>query len=154
MRSALFGVLLAILACAPLAAWAGPQSVQITDKSGANTAPVDSSTGVTVNCVMGCAAPSVTPVAGANSATSAGAVNAVNAPSKGCYLQNPLTAGNQGIGVAEDLFVNPVTTATTVGNGTTADLAPGQSYNCPPGMTTALSVIANTSGHKFTVVSW
>lgn len=96
------------------------------------------------------------PTAGAASVVTTGgtAVVAVLAStSQGCYIINPLSATDQGVTV-EPLYVNPVTTATTAGNGTTAALAPGQTYSCPANSSVAVSVNAATSGHKFTVVRW
>lgn len=158
MKAFLRTLVAGLLAAAVLApaAFAGPQSVQLTDKSGQNTAPVDPTNGLTVNCVHGCSIPSSTPTAGTSSTVVTGGtqVTAVTGPVNGCYVQNPLSSTNQGIATAEDLFLNPVTVATTTGNGTTADIAPGQSFNCPPGMTTNLSAVAVTSGHKFTLVIW
>lgn len=104
--------------------------------------------------------PTYTPAAGAASVVSTGGtpVTAANgsagAPIDGCYLVNPATAADQGIGAAENLYVNPVTTATTSGNGTTSAIQPGQPYNCVPGMINNLSVNAATSGHKFNLVVW
>lgn len=101
-------------------------------------------------------APSATPVAGAAVAVATGttAVTAVNANAKGCIIVNPLTATDEGIGAVEPLYVNPATTATTAGNGTTAALAPGQSWVCIPSSTVAVSINATTSGHKATVIAW
>lgn len=100
--------------------------------------------------------PTSTPVAGAAVAVATGgsAVTAINANAKGCIIVNPLTATDEGIGAVEPLYVNPVTTATTAGNGTTAALAPGQSWVCIPSSTAPVTINATTSGHKATVIAW
>jgi hypothetical protein len=97
-----------------------------------------------------------TPIVGAAVAVATGgtAVSAVAANANGCVITNPLTTTDQGIGTVEPLYVNPVTTATTTGNTSTFPLAPGQSFNCVPRSTIAVSVNAATTAHKFTVVSW
>jgi hypothetical protein len=73
---------------------------------------------------------------------------------RGCYITNPTSLTDQAIAGAENLYVNPVTTATTTGNGTTLTLVPGQSFFCIPGQTTSVSAVAATTGHAFTVVVW
>jgi hypothetical protein len=82
------------------------------------------------------------------------AVLAVPVGINGGYVVNPLTAADQGLGAVEPLYVNIVTNATTSGNGTTIALQAGQSFTLVPGQTTAVSVNAATSGHKFTTVWW
>lgn len=86
--------------------------------------------------------------------TAVTAVLAVPAGIGGGFITNPLTATDQGIGSTEPLYVNPVVSATTVGNGTTFALQPGQSWSLVPGQTTATTVNAASSGHKFAVVWW
>ena len=97
-----------------------------------------------------------TPAAGTASTITTGgtAVTAVTGAVNGCYITNPTSATDQGIATAENLYVNPVTTATTTGNGTTLTLVPGQSFFCIPGQTTNVSAVAATSSHAFTVVKW
>lgn len=99
---------------------------------------------------------SSTPAAGTAStiATGGTAVTMVTGPVNGCYIVNPASAADQGISVAENAYVNPVTTATTTGNGTNATLVPGQTFVCIPGQTTNVSVNAATSSHALTVVKW
>ena len=98
----------------------------------------------------------VTPAASTASTITTGgtAVTAVTGPVRGCYITNPTSATDEGIGTAENLYVNPVTTATSVGNGTTLTLVPGQTFFCLPGQTTNVSVVAATTAHKFTAVQW
>ena len=101
-------------------------------------------------------AASSTPAAATASAIVTGgtAVTLVTGPVHGCYVTNPLTATDQNIASAEVAYVNPVTTATANGSGTNSALQPGQTFSCPPGMTTNLSAIAATSSHAFNVVKW
>lgn len=105
--------------------------------------------------------PSPTPAAQTPAACSAStvttggtAVAAVAANPHGYVITNPLTATDQGIGAAEALYVNVVTTATTTGNTTTFPLAPGQSWYGVAGQTTATSVNAATNAHKFACAAW
>jgi len=99
---------------------------------------------------------STTPTAGAASAIVTGgtAVTLVTGPVNGCYIVNPLTATDQNIATAEVAYINPVTTATTTGRGTTTTLQPGQSWSCVAGQFTNVSANAATSGHAFVVVQW
>lgn len=99
---------------------------------------------------------SVTPVAGLNSIVSTGgtAVVAVGAAPNGGIITNPLTAIDQGISIAEPLYVNPVSTATLLGNGTTFRIEPGGLWTIIAGQTTQTTVNAASNGHKFSVTSW
>lgn len=121
---------------------------------------VNPATAVIEDCVSGGTQPSpqaVTPAAGTAHAIVTGgtAVTFVTGPLKGCYIQNPLTATDEGIGAVEPLYVNIVTTATTSSlNGTSTALAPGQTFNCVPGQTTNVSANAATSAHNAVVVVW
>lgn len=103
----------------------------------------------------------VTPIAGnANEVVTGGtAVTAVNAVPTGinyALIVNPLYAADQGLSVAENLYVDitggtPGSTAGS-GNGTVMTLVPGQWVNGIPGQTTAILVNAASSGHKFTSI--
>lgn len=98
--------------------------------------------------------PSVTPAAftGAYSITLGATAQQLAAPaeiSNNCVVQNPSTAAAQGIGAAESLFVNFVTTATLLSGGTTIELLPGVAVGCPGKTLLAISVNATTTGHKF-----
>jgi hypothetical protein len=95
-------------------------------------------------------------VAGSASVITTGgtAVTMITGQVRGCYITNPPTAAAQGIATAENVYIDPVTTATTTGNGTNVILQPGQTYNCIPGQTNNLSVNAATSSHALTVVKW
>ena len=98
-----------------------------------------------------------TPIAGANSQTSATpgvAVIAIPANQSGGYIVNPLLAADQGLGAAEPLMVDQVTSASENANGTTVGLEPGQSYTVIPGTTTPVTVVAASPSHKFTAVCW
>lgn len=74
---------------------------------------------------------------------------AANEVSNDCVIQNPTTATQQNIGAAESLFVNFVTAATLLSGGTTIELAPGVAIGCGGKNTTAISVNAATSAHRF-----
>lgn len=82
------------------------------------------------------------------------AVLAVPAGLSGGYVVNPLTAADQGLGGIEPLYVDIVANAPTHAYGTTVALQAGQSFALVPGQTTAVSVNAATSGHRFTAVWW
>jgi hypothetical protein len=99
---------------------------------------------------------STTPAAGTAYAIVTGGVplNIITGPVNGCYVTNPTSATDQNIATAENIYLNPVTAATTTGNGTNVTIAPGQSYSCVPGQTTNLSMIAATTAHAVTVVKW
>lgn len=102
----------------------------------------------------------VTPQAGTVSVVAAGTtpVEAIPANPKGGFITNPATAADQGNSapdaLPENLYVSPVGLATLEANGTTFSLAPGQSWSVIANQTTATSVNAATSGHKFSVVWW
>lgn len=100
--------------------------------------------------------PFVVPNGGTNSTIIVGGVAnvIVTGPVNGCYVYNPATAADQGIGAVETVYLNPVTTATAVGNGRNSAILPDRGYSCPPGMTTNLSGIAATTGHALNVVIW
>jgi hypothetical protein len=69
----------------------------------------------------------------------------------GCVITNPASAVDEGIGTAEEIWVNFTGTATlspnTAPNTTSIPIAIGQSIPCPGGLTTAVSWIATTIGH-------
>jgi hypothetical protein len=98
----------------------------------------------------------VTPSAGTASAIVTGGtpVTLITGPVNGCIVTNPLTASDQNIAAAEVGYLNPVAAAGTNGRGTNNAVQPGQTWRCPPGMTTNLSGNAATSGHAFSVVKW
>lgn len=115
---------------------------------------IDNTTGGLITKAAGPTA--TTPAAGTASAivTNATAVTMVTGPVSGCYITNPLSAADQNIATAEVGYVNPVTTATVTGRGTTVTLQPGQTFSCVPGQTTNVSVNAATQPHAFTVIVW
>lgn len=98
----------------------------------------------------------VTPRAGGTYSIAIGgtAQSALTGPTQGCYITNPLSATDQGIAAAENLYVNPVTTAAIPGNNTTVTIAPGQTWYCVPYSTLPVSVNAATRNHKFSIVRW
>jgi len=99
---------------------------------------------------------SYTPIPGVNSQvlTGGSSVLAISAGPNGGLITNPYTASDQGLSVAEVLYVNPIGFSSTTANGTTFALLPGQTWTIIPGQTTPTYVNAPTSGHKFSVVSW
>ena len=98
----------------------------------------------------------VTPAAGAAAAIVTGgvAVTLVTGPVNGCTIQNPITATDQNISVAEVAYINGVATATANGRGQNTTMNPGDIWRCVPGQTTNVSVIAATSAHAFSVEKW
>jgi hypothetical protein len=107
------------------------------------------------------AATPVTPIPCLTSVVATGntAVTAVDVNPNGGFLQNPASAGDQGLGASEDMIVNPVTAAAAPGvaggvNGTNFRIPPGGGWNIIAGQTTQTSVNAASSGHKFSGVSW
>src|ERR1700680_1245837 len=105
---------------------------------------------------MASVAPVVTPVPGLTSVVGMGgtAVQAVPGNVNGGYITNPVAAVDQGLAVAEDLFVSPVGAAALGGHGATFRIPPGGTWNIIPGQTTPTSVNAVSSGHNFSVVYW
>ena len=98
-----------------------------------------------------------TPVVGSatQTPTSPGVpIQAIPPNQTGGYIVNPLLASDQGLATAEVLYVNQVTTATTVAHGTTIALQPSQSYTIIPNTTTGVSVASLSASHQFTAVSW
>jgi hypothetical protein len=81
-------------------------------------------------------------------------VNAVSGPVTSGWLQNPLSATDQGVDPAEPLYLDEVGAAGTVGNGTTRALAPGEVYQFPLNSSATVSVTAATAGHKFACERW
>ena len=74
--------------------------------------------------------------------------------SAGNFATTPVSATDQGIATAESIYVNPVTAAGTVGNGSNLQLYPGQQWTSPGPLTGDVSVMAATNGHKFTIWTW
>lgn len=74
----------------------------------------------------------------------------------GGFITNPASPTDQGLSVAEPLYITPVGnspgSAPGAGNGTTFVLYPGQTWTIIPGQTTATWVNAGSSGHKFSGV--
>lgn len=153
---AVFG-LIATLAFAPLA----EAQVFVPRTGTLNSAQpqfcVDPATGTVKDCAGTAASPgyvlpgSVTPTAPTSTLATGGVAQSF-AVTHGGYICNPLSTTDQGLGATEVIYVNPVTTATAAGNAGTSNLAAGQCFNFPPGMTTNLSWIAATTGHKANIV--
>lgn len=98
-----------------------------------------------------------TPVSGPNTQTGASPgvpVNAIDPNQSGGYIVNPLLAADQGIAVAEVLYVSQVGPSDVNANGVTIALQPGQSFTVIPNTSTPVSVASLSANHKFTAVQW
>ena len=71
---------------------------------------------------------------------------------QGGIVWNPAAAADQGLAVAELLYIDPTEPASLFENKTCIGLFPGQFYFVPPGTQTNIWVNAATSGHKFSCV--
>jgi hypothetical protein len=84
------------------------------------------------------------------------AVTVVTGPCKGGYITNPPNAASQGIGTAENLYVDPVNSpghTDAAANGTTALLVPGQTFSFSAlASGVVIKANGNTTGHKFSAV--
>lgn len=103
----------------------------------------------------------LTPAAGATSTVATGgtAVTVIAGPCNGGYVVNPANAAAQGIGSAENAYLDmvgtPGSTDATAGSGTSMILFPGQSFTIPAlALGVSVKVNAATSGHLLTVVKW
>ena len=102
-----------------------------------------------------------TPTAGIATATSAVAQAStltLGANMSAGFIQNPLTAADQGIAVAEVLYVDPVaprvaTGGTLFGNNTTIALQPGASFSVKDSVSPVYTA-SNTASHKFVAIQW
>lgn len=96
----------------------------------------------------------VTPYRGASSVIRAGGAPqvALFGPMRGGIVYNPLTAADQGLTVAEVLWLDLVAPATVGESPTTVPVWPGDTYIVPPGDVLQVSVNAATTGHRFTSV--
>jgi len=70
----------------------------------------------------------------------------------GGTIVNPLNATDQGLAVAESLFVDLTGPAYSYVTGTTEELKPGESINIPANCVTGAWVCAASGKHKFTCV--
>jgi hypothetical protein len=102
----------------------------------------------------------VTPAAASASAIVAGgtAIVVATGPINGGYVTNPSNAASQGIGAAENAYLDMVGTpgsTDSAANGTTVILQPGQTFALPA-LAAGVNVRVNaaTSGHKLTAVVW
>ena len=75
---------------------------------------------------------------------------AANANRRRLLIENPCSATTQGIGAAEPLFIN-FTSAASVSNGQSIELAPCGSYDSAsgPAPTELISVNATTTSHQY-----
>lgn len=71
---------------------------------------------------------------------------------QGAIIWNPATAADQGLAVAELLYLDPTKPATLFETRTCTALLPGQFYFVPPGDASNVWINAATSGHKFSCV--
>lgn len=87
-------------------------------------------------------------------ATGGAAVVALSGPYNGFIITNPLTAADQGVAV-ENLYVNLFDTAAAQGYGNNFVVAPGQPFVGPTlTNSTGVSVVAATTGHRFSCARW
>lgn len=91
---------------------------------------------------------------GASSVVTVGGVPAIAAYplAAGGFIANPLSAADQGLSLAEPLYVSFAGPATLSATLTTTEVFPGQSIAIPANSTLPASVNAVSSGHKFSVV--
>ncbi len=80
------------------------------------------------------------------------AVIAVYGGMQGAIIWNPAAAMDQGLAVAEVLYLDPTKPALTFASETCIAVFPGQFYFVPPGDDTNVWVNAATSGHKFSCI--
>jgi hypothetical protein len=66
----------------------------------------------------------------------------------GCLITNPQSAADQGISAAEEIWVSVTGTAVPGAGTASIPIPPGSSFSCGAGLTTAVSWIAATQGHK------
>ena len=131
----------------------------VTTGSGpAGCPPVSSSNPLPVT-VENSGSGAITPKAASGSLTLAtgGAAQTLFAAGEvvaGCVIGNPTTATEEGIGAAEAISVSLITTAVAGGGVATTILEAGQWMGCGAGLTTAVSWIAATTGHKINAYVW
>lgn len=75
-------------------------------------------------------------------------------PLSGGLIVNPYSAGNQGIGVAETLYVCLNGDAGLAENVTTFAIQPGGLFKVPAGNTTNVSINAASTGHRFSAIAF
>ncbi len=73
-------------------------------------------------------------------------------PFRGGFLMNPQSSADQGLAVAENLFINLYGLAELGSIGETRILAPGETMSLPEGFQGTVNVNAASSGHKFSGV--
>jgi hypothetical protein len=96
----------------------------------------------------------VTPGTNAVVLTPGVSVEAIPPEPNGGFITNPLSPSDQGLAVAEVLYVNPIGTAAVVANGSTFALQPGQTWSVISGQASSTFVNAASGGHRFSVVYW
>lgn len=101
--------------------------------------------------------PSVVVVRAAASVVLAGgqAVTALFGPMQGGLVVNPQLAADQGLPVAENLYVDITGADASLGESiTTISLNPGQWFTVPQGQSVSISVNAASSGHRFSALAF
>lgn len=74
--------------------------------------------------------------------------------SRGCYIQNPLTAAAQNIALAESLWVDFTGAAASPTSGTAMEIQPGFTWACAIPTTGSVTIYGATTGHRFNVMKW
>jgi hypothetical protein len=74
-------------------------------------------------------------------------INGLDANLAGGYIVNPLNAG-------VSLLVDPTGPASTVANGSTLAIPPGQPFYAIAGSTLPVSVVSTLDNHTFVSVQW
>lgn len=92
------------------------------------------------------------PLASSEIVTGGSSQVAAYGPMLGGYIINPATAVEQGIGVAENLFVSFLGPAASMENGTTFAVVPGGTLNFPVDQVNNIYVNALSQGHMFSGV--
>ena len=76
----------------------------------------------------------------------------------GCAIVNPTTATDEGVGAAEEIWVDftgqPAQTATGSASPTSVPVPAGYGINCPTGSTTGVSWNAATTSHRVSAYRW
>lgn len=86
-------------------------------------------------------------------ATGGTSVGVIQAFPNGGLIVNPLTASDQGLSVAEPLYINPTgKPAQLVGRNQTFAIQPGQTWFVVPSQSTTTFANAASSGHRFSCV--
>lgn len=99
----------------------------------------------------------VSPGLNSTIATGGTAVTVLPANLNGGLIQNPQAKEDQGLAAAEPIYVDPTKAPGAgpgTGWGTTFTIYPGQIWTAIPGQITPTYANAQTSGHRFSAISW